>query len=336
MARRVALGTLALCLLAACAGLPWSQRDAKSAVPGYRVVRDVPLPGGTSRWDYQAYDGASQRLYIAHLGASQVVVFNTHRQRVVGVVDGIDSVHGMTLAPDLGRLFASATGSNRLVAVDTTTLHQIGTAQTGQYPDGVAYAASVRRLFVSNEHGTGDTVIDARTVRRVADVELGGDVGNSQFDPATGRVYVAVGSDSHLVALDPRSLAVVARHRLPGCQGAHGVQIDRPERHRAFVACEGNSQLLAMDLSSGTVEGRFDVGEGPDVLTLDPGAHRLYVAAESGQLAVFDVADRVRKLTQGNAGPNAHSVAVDSRTHVVYLPLTDVGGRPVLRELAAT
>ena len=38
-------------------------------------------------------------------------------------------------------------------------------------------------------------------------------------------------------------------------------------------------------------------------------------------------------LSQGDAGPNAHSVSVDPATHVVYMPLTDVGGRPVLREL---
>jgi hypothetical protein len=69
------------------------------------------------------------------------------------------------------------------------------------------------------------------------------------------------------------------------------------------------------------------------VLALDPGLHRLYVASESGTVAVFDVAGPVRKVAEGNAGPNSHSVAVDPDTHLIYLPLTDVGGRPVLREL---
>ena len=55
----------------------------------YRVVRDVALPGGTSRWDYQAYDARSHRLYLSHLGASEIVVFETDEQRVVGVVGGV-------------------------------------------------------------------------------------------------------------------------------------------------------------------------------------------------------------------------------------------------------
>jgi hypothetical protein len=31
--------------------------------------------------------------------------------------------------------------------------------------------------------------------------------------------------------------------------------------------------------------------------------------------------------------PHAHAVSVDPRTHRVYLPLENVGGRPVLRVL---
>jgi YVTN family beta-propeller protein len=109
-----------------------------AAIPGYRVVRDVRLPGDTSRWDYQVYDPSAHRLYIAHLGASQVVVFDTRRQRVAGVVDGVDQVHGLVLAPDLGRLYASATGRNQVAVIDIARLTVIATAPTGSYPDGLA------------------------------------------------------------------------------------------------------------------------------------------------------------------------------------------------------
>jgi DNA-binding beta-propeller fold protein YncE len=175
-------------------------------------------------------------------------------------------------------------------------------------------------------------VIDAHTMQRVTDVQLGGDIGNSYYDPADGRVYVAVGSDNRLAVVDPKTATVVGGYQLPGCQRAHGVQLD-PGRSRAFVGCEGNARLVVVDLGSGRVEGTFPVGETPDVLAVDAGLHRLFVAAESAQVAVFDISGPVRKLGQGSGGPNAHSVSVDSGTHVVYLPLTSVGGRPVLREL---
>jgi DNA-binding beta-propeller fold protein YncE len=326
-------------LLAAACGtsalpLPGSTGGQQASIAGYRVARDAPLPGDTSRWDYQTYDAAAHRLYVAHLGASEIVVFDTQSQRVVGVVRGVDQVHGLVLAPDLGRLYASATGRNEVDVVDTGTLKVSHGPRTGNYPDGLAYVPGAAKVYVSNEGDTVDTVIDARTGTRLGSIPIGGSVGNSQYDPGTGRIYVASGGDNHLVVVDPSRDAVVERDALPGCDGAHGVQVDATDRHRVFVACEGDARLVVLDLVTRRVTGEMEVGDGPDVLALDPGLHRLYVASESGKLSVIDAGSQFRKLGEGNAGPNAHSVSVDPQTHLVYLPLTDVGGHPVLRELA--
>lgn len=106
-------------------------------------------------------------------------------------------------------------------------------------------------------------------------------------------------------------------------------------KRRVFVACEGNAKLVRFDLDVKRASVVADVGDTPDVLALDPGLHRLYVAAESGVVSIFDVGDEtIRKLAQASPGPDAHSVIVDPATHLVYLPLTNVGGHPVLRELA--
>ena len=93
-------------------------------------------------------------------------------------------------------------------------------------------------------------------------------------------------------------------------------------------------RVLDLTLVSNRVLASFSVGTTPDVLAYDPELQRVYVACEDGTLAVIEASDPPRKVTQGNAGPNAHAIAVDSTTHFLYLPLTDVGGRPVLRVLS--
>lgn len=66
-------------LTTACSSPPGSSRPPEgSSIAGYRVVGDIPLPGNTGRWDYQSLDATQNRLYIAHLGASEVVVFDVH------------------------------------------------------------------------------------------------------------------------------------------------------------------------------------------------------------------------------------------------------------------
>ena len=64
----------------------------------------------------------------------------------------------------------------------------------------------------------------------------------------------------------------------------------------------------------------------------DPGLHRLYVSAESGVITIFDERDRgLQKVGEGLFALNAHSVAVDPRTHRVYFPLQNIDGKAVLR-----
>jgi DNA-binding beta-propeller fold protein YncE len=75
------------------------------------------------------------------------------------------------------------------------------------------------------------------------------------------------------------------------------------------------------------------IGSDPDVLAFDPALARLYVAAESGVVAVFQDHDGSLNQLGWYRAPRAHSVAVDPTTHRVYLPLANVSGHPVLRVL---
>lgn len=301
----------------------------------FHTIADIPLPGDTSRFDYLSYDPRAHRLYVAHLGAGVVLVVDTQKHAVVGTVPDVPGVHGVLAVPALGRVYATATDRNQVAVIDAASLAVIASVPGGDYPDGLAYDPEVGKVYVSDESGQTDTVIDARTNRRVATIPLGGEVGNSQYDSATHRVYAAVQTRNQIVAIDPATDRVVDRYDTPGCDEPHGLLIDS-DRHLAFAACQANAKLAVLDLATGRVASLHDVGDNPDVLAFDPGPRRLYVAAENGVLVVFDEAANggdLREVARGFAAPNAHSVAVDPDTHHVYLPLPNVDGHPVLREL---
>ena len=50
---------------------------------GLRPATTIPLPGDSSRFDYASLDTGRGLLFIAHLGAGQVIEVDTHSQRVV-------------------------------------------------------------------------------------------------------------------------------------------------------------------------------------------------------------------------------------------------------------
>jgi len=129
-----------------------------------RIVADLPLPGPAVRFDYQSLDASDGRLYIAHMNADQLVVFDTKKREVVANLDGFRRVHGVLVVPELARIFASVTGDHQVAVVDRASLKTL--AQVGEigYPDGLAYAPTVERVFVSDERGDADAVIDVAQV----------------------------------------------------------------------------------------------------------------------------------------------------------------------------
>jgi YVTN family beta-propeller protein len=296
-----------------------------------RTVADIPLHGHATRFDYQSYDEARHLLFIAHLGDSSVVVFDTRRRKDVADIPGVSRVHGVLAIPSLGRVYASATGRNEVVAIDEATLKVVAAIPGGNYPDGIAYAPSARKLYVSDETGGTETVIDVQSNRRIATIPLGGEAGNTQYDPASGHIFVNVQTRGDLVEIDPATDRIVARYRLPGADHNHGLLIE-PGGHLAFIAGEGNAKLLVFDIQSKRVLATEPVGNTPDVLAFDPGLSLLYVASESGVVTVFRVAgNSIRKIWKVRVAAKAHTIAVDPGTHQIYLPLENVNGRPLLR-----
>jgi DNA-binding beta-propeller fold protein YncE len=309
-------------------GLLWGRPEA-AAPP---AVADVALPGPAVRFDYQSLDAASGRLYISHMNADQLVVFDTRGRKVVANLDGFPRVRGVWVVPERKRVYAAARAAHEVVVVDTESLRTVARVGPVPDPDGIAYAPKADRVFVSDEKSRADAVIDAKTNRLLASVPLEGEAGNTVYDAAADRILVAVAEPAELAVIDPATTKVAARLPLPGLREPHGIALD-PAHRLAFVAGQANHTLAVFDLESRRVLETHPVGEDPDVLAFDPGLGLLYVASESGTLSVFEQSGRQLVPRGELAIPHAHTVCVDPTTHLVYLPLEDVGGRPVLRIL---
>jgi DNA-binding beta-propeller fold protein YncE len=321
-----ALAILASLLSCTTAAVPSDNRDAAPL----KQVADVPLPGPAVRFDYQSLDASHGRLYIAHMNADQLVVFDTHKREVVANLDGFPNVHGVWAVPELGRVYASATGEHKVAVVDIQTLKIIAKTGPVKYPDGIAYAPGAKRVFVSDEHGDADAVIDATNNSLVATIPLGGGAGNTVYDPGSGHILVAVHERNELVAIDPATTRIIARYPVAGIESPHGIALDVSAK-LAFVAGEGNNKLAVVDLTNMQVLATYPVGKDPDVLAFDPGLKRLYVSAESGNVTVFRENGKALVAVGSFSMPHAHTVCVDPETHLVYFPLQSIDGHPVLR-----
>ena len=327
--RREVLLTAGLLALALAFAVSRVHPEEPKEAPLQKVV-DVPMPGPAVRFDYQSLDQSQGRLYLSHMNANQIVVFDVRKREVIANLDGFPSVHGVWAVPELGRVYASATGEHQVAVVDMRTLKTIARVGPVKYPDGIAYAPGPKRLFVSDEHGDADAVIDTATNSLIATIPLGGGAGNTVYDSGSGHILVAVHGKNQLVAIDPDTAKIIGRYPLNGIQNPHGIALDVAGK-LAFVAGEENAKLALVDLTTMKVLATYPVGQDPDVLAFDPGLKWLYVSAESGQVTVFRLKGKSLVSVGRLLAPYAHTVSVDSETHLVYFPLQNINGHPVLR-----
>lgn len=267
------------------------------------------------------------------MGAGQLLAFDVRAGRLTGTVSGVPRVTGVLAVAAMHRVYASVAGDHTVVVPDDSTLTVVARIPGPTFPDGLAFAPAERRVFVSDEAGRREFVIDAVTNSVIARIALGGEAGNSQYDPGSHCVLVAVQTTNQLAVIDRFTNAIVRRIILDeAISHPHGFVIDAPHR-LAFVTGQESATLGVLDLQTYRLRQVLRVGSDPDVLALDPSRGRLYVATESGIVAVFQ--EQTGSLVQLGwyRAPGAHSVAVDSVTHRVYLPLADVQGHPVLRVL---
>jgi DNA-binding beta-propeller fold protein YncE len=308
---------------------------AQSPAPAveWRVVADVPLPGRAARFDYQSLDPTTGRLWIAHMGAGEVLAFDVRARQVVARVPGMSGATGVRAVPALQRVFVALSASHEVAVLNASNGRVLTRVPAGRFPDGLAYAPLVRKLFVSDEYGRQELVIDVPSSTPRRPIALGGEAGNTQYDSASGRIWVAVQTRNELVAIDPTKDSVVARVSVPGIDRPHGLLIDAAHR-MAYVAGEANGRVGVLNLRTMRVVGRYRTGDEPDVLAMDSERRRLFVASESGTIAAFDALGDLLVPLPGYEAPHAHSVAVDPATHLLYVPLENLSGRPVLRILA--
>ena len=296
------------------------------------LVQDVPLPGGATRFDYQEIDSANGQLVVCHMDDNAVLVLDLATGAVKKLLPNIPTPRGVAIGD--GKIFVTSTPSH-LVIIDSSTLTEITRVATGTAPDGDAFDPDDKIVGVSDQgDGALSLIANSGTGTRTP-VPLGSETGNVVYDASRKQFWITVVQPSppdQLVEVDPRAATVTARIDLPGCGGAHGLRL-HPDAQSAFIACEDNNKLARVDLGGTHAIALGDTGAGPDVLSIDATRGWLYVAAESGDVTIWDLAKPgVALVGHDHPGGNAHTVAADPATHRVFFPLPQGNGStPVLR-----
>jgi len=297
---------------------------SSAADPGYHVIKTYKL-GGEGGWDYLNLDSSSRRLYISR--ATHVIVIDADSGKPVGDIPDTPGVHGIALAPELGRGFISNGREGTVTIFDLESLKLITKVKAGDNPDAILYDPATKRVFTFNGKSHDSTAIDAAKGTVLGTIKLEGKPEFAVSD-GKGEIFVNIEDKSQLDAIDPTKLEVKSRWPLAPCEEPSGLAIDRKNR-RLFAGCD-NKMMAVVDADTGKVLATPAIGDGVDATAFDEGTSLAFASCGEGVLTVvreesptkFSVAENV-KTQEG-----ARTLALDAKTHQVFVVTAKFGPPP--------
>ena len=294
------------------------------AAPGYRLLKTVPL-GGEGGWDYLTLDAEARRLYVSR--GSHVVVLDADSLAPVGEIPDTPGVHGVALAKELGRGFTSNGRAATATIFELATLRVLGQVKTGGNPDAILYDGVSHRVFTFNGASGDATAFDGATGGVAGTVALGG---RPEFAVADGhgQVFVNLEDKAELLRLDAKDLAVRSRWPLAPCEEPTGLALDA-EHRRLFVGC-GNRLMAVVDADGGHVVATLPIGRGVDATAFDAARGLAFSSNGEGTLTVVreESPDRFRVAETVTTQPGARTMALDPKTHRIFLATARFGPPP--------
>jgi DNA-binding beta-propeller fold protein YncE len=291
--------------------------NGQSAKSEYKIVNKIKLPG-TGGWDYLSVDESNDRLFVSH--GTVVVVVDLKKGQLAGTIEDTPGVHGIAIAPDLNKAFISVGRSAAVKVIDLKTLATITTITgTGQNPDAIMYDQFSKKVLTFNGGSSNATVIDALTNQIVSTIQL---EGKPEFPASNGKgkIYVNIEDKSLITVIDVKTMKAEKSWPIAPGEEPSGLALDN-ETNRLFSVCS-NKLMIVVDALDGHIVSKLPIGEGCDGVKFDPGLKRAYSSNGEGTMTVVQEVDKdnFKVLETFPTMPGARTLAVDVRSHHVYMP----------------
>jgi YVTN family beta-propeller protein len=297
---------------------------ASAGASGYRVAKSYAI-GGDGGWDYLTADSATRKLYISR--ASHVIVADLDTGKQVGEIADTPGVHGIALAPDLGKGFVSNGKDGTVSIFDLKTLATTSKVKAGENPDAILYDSATKRVFAFNGRSKDASVMDADKGTALGTIKLGG---KPEFAVSDGKggVWVNIEDTSELLAIDPAKMEVKSRYPLKPCESPSGLSMDRKNR-RLFVGCD-NKMMAIVNADSGKIVTTLPIADGVDATAFDEGTGLAFASCGEGVLSIIkeESADKFSSLDNVPTQAGARTLALDDKTHNVIVVTAKFGAPP--------
>ncbi len=248
---------------------------------------------------------------------------------IVGKIENTPGVHGIAIAPELGRGFVSDGQSSTVTIFDLKTLKTIAEVPVGKKPDAIIYEPATSRVFAFNGDSNSATASQAADGKVAGTVDLGGGPEFAVAD-GSGYVYDNVEDAGLVLKINAHSLKVEQRWPTAPCASPSSIAMDRPNR-RLFIGCR-SKVMAVVNADTGKVITTLPIGDHVDATAFDADSRLIFNSNGEGTITVIreDSPDKYSSVETVKTLPKAKTMALDPKTHRLFLSTAEAGQFEVL------
>ena len=314
-------------------------------LPDYKQIATIPVPGGLAGgFDISWVDSANGRYYLANRtttkGTGRIDVVDTQTLKFLYTIPtdstGMTFVgnsgsgatsgpNGVVAIPYLNQLYVGD-GDSTVKVVDLATKSIVASIDTGgkARADELAYDGQDHVIMIANASDNPPflTFISTDTRKVLGKITYARQSGLEQpvWDGQIRRFLISVpasgGSAGSVDRIDPVTMQITDRFFIT-CSPA-GLALGPVQR--VMTSC-GNAIDGRSGLHLAFSQGQGDLTISGDEIWFNPGDNRYYFGAANLGVVDADTNAPLGFVTSGGG----HSVAVDSETNRIFVPVTGVG-----------
>ncbi|MGC2636371.1 MAG: YncE family protein [Acidobacteriaceae bacterium] len=229
-----------------------------------------------------------QYAWITNGGSNSVSVIDLVNMQA-GVIAVGQNPSAIAVNPQSDEVYVANTGSSSVSVIDARTNRVTATIAVHREPASIDVDSQGERAYVANAGSNNVSVIDLKIWREIAAVGVGEEPDAARISPDGDTLVVANRGSGSVSVIDTKTLKL--RAVFSGCAQAADTVI-LPDSSRAFVACTGGHQVMAIGLARPTSQlpneradhllDLLDVGDTPVHLALKPDGGEIFVSNFGG------------------------------------------------------
>jgi DNA-binding beta-propeller fold protein YncE len=288
--------------------------NAASLKPGDPVLID----NAKGKFDFIRADSKGRRLLLAHTEnkSLDVIDLDTHK-----LLKSIPTGAAQDAAVDSknGLYFVSVSAPPHMAIIDSKKLEVIGEVTLPAAADLMNFNPATGMAYVCNDTAGELWVIDPAAKKIVNTIILPGKgMEDLVFDYKNKKAYQVVKAANVVSVIDLASNAVVASYPVAPATNPHGIAYQADGD--TVLITGGGGKAALMSRSTGKILAVADTVTKTDEMAYDGKQHRAYFPNAAGKITILGVeGEKLTPLGEVDGAVGARSIAIDTKTHTVWL-----------------